>query len=251
FTENIFNELYNDEHLLQLLDSIAALIANGGDVHNFIQEIVNQISQDTYITQLGDSIVNYITNNFPEELGQTILNYITNNVTQELTDSIMANVVVEGDNGIIVEGSGTSNITVKLPEGGKDGQLLVWNHTLQTWAPTDPLPTTKQVTIPVANGTFNTENLIFYGSTAATTNPLQVISIEPIFANPTLRRNFLRVNAEFQVEDRVIEWSVSIENRNFNPINEFTLVSIIITYICGDTTPLTSDTQGYSILVGY
>jgi hypothetical protein len=153
--------LYDDAHLLQMLDSIANLIKDGSNVNNFITEIVNQISQETYITRLGDSlayyisnttlgdtvlnyianhfsnklgdtILNYITNHFPTELGDTILKYITNHVTQELTNNIMAKVnIASANNTVTVKGNGTSNIdlSVNIPT---ISDSLVSNNTFVT-----------------------------------------------------------------------------------------------------------------------
>ena len=262
--DEIINVLYDDTHLKQLIDSLAALINKGGDVSDLIQQIVNQITQEQYITQfgdnlalyfsetkLGDTILNYITNNLPTEIGEAILEYITNNVTQKLTDSIMSKVEVTGKYGIEIEGSGTSNITVKLPEGEKEGQVLSWDNTASVWKAADQTPSVKQVTIPVQNGTFDTKNLIFHGITSTATSALKVVAIEPVFSNLAMRRNFLNVEATVQVVGNAADWTVSIENRNISSANKCTLESVVISYICDDATALTNNTQDITEISGY
>ncbi|MDR0437128.1 MAG: hypothetical protein LBH22_02360 [Bacteroidales bacterium] len=221
-------------------------------IHNlFLSEtFMDSLIHNLFLSEtFMDSIMHNLLIN--EMFMDSILNYITNNVTQELTDSIMANVKIKGDNGIIVEGSGTSDITVKLPEGDREGQILVWDNTLSTWGPAEPT-VIKQATITVDNGTFDTKNLVFYGTTSTTTKPLKVISIEPVFSNVVKRREFLHTDATVQVVGgNTAEWTVSIDNRNFSLDNTFTLVSVIISYICEDLTPLADDTQGFIEIVGY
>jgi hypothetical protein len=223
-------------------------------MNNFTEElgdtILNYITNN-FPNELGDTILNYITNNFPKELGDTILNYITNNVTQELTDSIMSKVQVKGKNGIEIEGSGTSTITVKLPEGQRDEQILTWDQTNTVWKAADQKPTVKQVTIAVVNGGFDTKNLTFYGTTSKATGTLSVVAIEPVFENSTMRRNFLSVDATVEVVGNAAEWTVNIENRNWMPSNTNTLKSVVISYICEDKAALTDATQGVMEMIGY
>ena len=86
------SQLYDDSHLLRLLDSVAKLIKNGGDT-TLIKEIVNQISQETNIIQLGDSLAYYFSQTV---LGDTIANYLLNDsafMTQIFADtSIVKNI---------------------------------------------------------------------------------------------------------------------------------------------------------------
>ena len=109
----------------------------------------------------------------------------------------------------------------------------------------------KQVTIPVQNGTFDTKNLIFYGKTTTATGTLKVISIEPIFSDLTMRRNFLKVDADVQVTSNAADWTVHIENRNISSAIQCTLQSVIISYICDDVAALADNTQGYTEIIGY
>jgi len=121
-----------------LADSLVSMIVNnryqlGDEILKFIAE---NISNTTI--NLGDTIMQYITNNFSQALGDTILNFLTHNLTEQFVDSVMAKVIIEGETGIIVEGSGTRHITVKLPEGLNRGDLLVWDST--EWQPKTPAP---------------------------------------------------------------------------------------------------------------
>ncbi|MCL2417386.1 MAG: hypothetical protein FWD02_05570, partial [Bacteroidales bacterium] len=118
-----------------LADSLVSMIINneynlGDDILNFIAENIN--------ISIGDSIMQYIINNFSQELGDTILNFLTNNLTEQFVDSVMAKVTIEGQTGIIVEGSGTRYITVKLPEGQSTGDRLVWDSDSTRWLPETP-----------------------------------------------------------------------------------------------------------------
>ena len=131
--------------------------------------------------------------------------------------------------------------------------LQYWNGNL--WVPVktmEPATLVKQVTIAVEDGTFDTEHLIFYGTTAATTKPLKVLSIEPVFSDLAMRRNFLKVECAVQVvSGNTAEWSVIIENRNISPTNTCTLQSIVISYICDDVAELSNATQSITQIVGY
>jgi hypothetical protein len=233
-------------------DSILKYITQNLDneTYNLGDEIQNYISKN-FSTELGDTLLTYITNNFPTKLGDEILKHITENVTQELTDSIMKNVTVTGVRGIEVEGSGTSNVTVKLPQGQSTGQVLTWDSGTSKWQATNPISNVKQVTIAVTDGTFDTENLIFSGRTSVATTPLQVVAIEPVFSNLTMRRHFLQVDATVQVEGNAADWAVVIENRNISSANQQTLTSVVISYICDDAAALTNATQEVAELVGY
>jgi hypothetical protein len=71
FDSVFISELYDDTHIKQLIDSVAALIKNGGDT-TLIQEIVNQVTQKTNIIQLGDSLAYYFSQTV---LSDTIKNY--------------------------------------------------------------------------------------------------------------------------------------------------------------------------------
>jgi hypothetical protein len=249
----------------QIADSLANHITNTILGDSILKYITNNINNTTiklgdsilnYITnnlppKFGDTILNYITNNFPPALGDTILNYITNNVSQELTDSIMSKVEVKGKDGIEIEGSGTSTITVKLPEAQKDEQILTWDQTNSVWKPADQKPVVKQVTINVENGSFDTKNLTFYGTTSKATGTLSVVAIEPVFENTTMRRNFLSVDATVEVVDNAAEWTVNIEKLKWMPSNTNTLKSVVISYICEDKAALTNNSQGIIEMVGY
>ncbi|MCL2027734.1 MAG: hypothetical protein FWG79_04510 [Bacteroidales bacterium] len=223
-------------------------------IHNFSTElgdtILNYIIHNFSI-ELGDTIMTHIANNFSTALGDTILNYISNNVTNGLLDSIMSNVNVSGQNGIEILGNGTKHITVQLPEGQHNDQILIWDHSAKIWEPGNQAPGVRQVTILVDNGTFHTENLIFYGITTVANSALEVVSIEPIFSNRAMRRNFLKVEASVQVVGNAADWIISIENRNFNPSNSFILESVIISYICSDTDDLMNYSQGLTEIFGY
>jgi hypothetical protein len=248
--KNIVNQIINNEN--QLGTSILEFILNNVDnpTYNLGDAIQDYISNH-FSTELGGTILNYITNNFTPELGNTILNYITNNVTQELTDNIMAKVNITGANGIQIEGSGTSNITVKLPEGEKEGQILTWDNTTSVWKSADQTPSVKQATIAVENGTFDTKNLIFYGTTSVATANLKVVAIEPVFSNSAMRRNFLSIDATVQVVGNAAEWTVNVENRNISSANQCTLQSVVISYICDDIAELANNTQGITEISGY
>jgi hypothetical protein len=89
------------------------------------------LANNTFITNMADSIAQYIQNT---SLGDTILNYLTNNITQELTDSIMRYVTIDGTRGITVNGSGTSHITINLPNGTQNN-VLAFNGS--EWVSTD------------------------------------------------------------------------------------------------------------------
>ena len=155
-----------------------------------------------------------------------------------------------------------SNIGAEIHSQNARGQLIFntdsamlqyWNGDL--WTPVKPadpqLPTVKQAIINVTDGAFDTEHLIFYGTTSIADNPLHVVSIEPVFSNLTMRRHFLRVESAVQVVNNAAEWSVSIENRNISPSNTCTLQSIIISYICDDAEVLSNATQSIIQVVGY
>jgi hypothetical protein len=246
------NELNARGQLIFNIDSAALQYWNGDD---WVQ-ILDDKSFLNYITthfskELGDTILEYITNNFPNKLGDTILNYFINNMTQEFTDSVMSNVSITGENGIVIVGSGTSNIIVKLPAGQKDGQVLTWDDANSVWKPVDPTPSVKQATIAVEDGEFDTKHLIFYGTTSATTKPLKVVGIEPVFSNRAMRRDYLSVESTIQVVGNTAEWVVSIKNRNISLSNTCTLQSVVISYICEDTAVLTGATQGITEIGGY
>ena len=231
-------------------DSILNYVLENIDVTN-IGEVINEYLTNNFFNDYGDEILNYITNNFTDDLGDTILNYITNNVTQELVDSIMAKVQVIGKYGIEIEGSGTSKITVKLPEGQENDQILVWDNNAKTWKPTNQTKAVKQVTIAVTNGTFSTKNLTFYGTTSAASKALKVVSVEPVFSNVDMADKYLNVSATAQAAGNTAKWRVNIENYNFDPNKECTLQSVVISYICDDETTLSSDTQGSIERVGF
>jgi hypothetical protein len=246
--DSIFKHIVNN-FSDELGDTIISHIINNfskelGDT--IISHIINNFSKE-----LGDTIISHIAKNFTDELGDTILNYITHNVTQDLTDSIMAKVTIDGKYGIKVEGSGTSNIEISLPKGESDGQLLVWKG--EEWVQEDLTTRVKQLSITITDGKFTTENLIFYGKTSGITGSLRVVSIEPVFSNIINRRQFLRVDASYQVDsvDNAVEWTVSIENRNFSPGNENELQRVIISYISSDPAGLAEGTRGSLQLAGY
>ncbi|NDV47067.1 hypothetical protein D0T49_08415, partial [Paludibacter sp. 221] len=85
---------------------------------------------------LGDTIVSYISENITTQLRDSIVSAISTNVTQELTNNIMSKVKITGLKGIVVGGSGTSSISVSLPNG-TDGQVLKWNDTTKQWEASD------------------------------------------------------------------------------------------------------------------
>ena len=206
---------------------------------------LNGTEFSTDIVAIGDSLV------LNETFVENLVEEIAYNVTQEFTDSIMANVTVTGERGIEIEGSGTSNITVKLPEGQSNGQILTWDNSQSKWQAANQVSSVKQVTIPVENGTFDTKNLIFYGTTSAATSALKVVSVEPVFSNLAMRRNFLKIDASVQVVGNAAEWTIGIENRNISSANQQTLQSVIISYICDDIAALTNAAQGITEISGY
>jgi len=90
FVERMTQELYNDEHLVRMIDSLAQLIREGNfDISEFIQQIVNEITQEIYITQMGDSLAYYFSETV---LGDTIANYLLGSDTYitNLLDTLMA-----------------------------------------------------------------------------------------------------------------------------------------------------------------
>jgi len=232
-----------------LADSIVSQIVN--NINNLGDEILKYINENLDARVINEIVNEYLTQNFINDFGDEILNYITNNVTEELVNNIMAKVNITGANGIQIEGSGTSNITVKLPEGEREGQILIWDDNTSVWKPADQTPSVKQVTIAVENGTFDTKNLIFWGTTSTATNALKVVAIEPVFSNSAMRRNFLSVDATVQVTGNAAEWTVSIENRNISAANQQTLQSVVISYICDDATALTNSIQSITEISGY
>ena len=248
FIEELIGNEYFIENLVvnqQFIDSIVNNLVNN---QTFIDSMVNNFLSHNYFM---DSIVNNLINS--NTFIDSIINKIAVNITEEFVDSIMAKVSVTGKRGIVVTGSGTSNITVELPKGESDGQILVWNEADSTWRPAAPAAIVRQLTIPIPieKGTFTTENLIFYGTTSTATNPLQVVNIEPVFSDIQMRRIFLRVDASVTVDKNAAEWSVSIDNRNFSPGNEFRLISVVVSYICSDDSALTSDLQNVMQIAGF
>jgi len=212
------------------VDDVNSLLDNDSFVDGMIKIIEKNVEMEETITTLiknGDGTYTYT-----NEAGNSI--------------TIDTNVTATGKNGIAIEGSGTSNITVKLPDG-QDGQILTWNNSV--WKAANQTPSVKQATIAVENGTFDTKNLVFYGTTKATTSALKVVSIEPIFSNLAMRRNFLNVEATAQVAGNAADWTVSIENHNIASANKCTLQSVIISYICD--AELTGASQGVSEIAGY
>ena len=253
FMDSIVNNLVNNQTFIDsmvnnflthsyFMDSIVNNLVNN---QTFIDSMVNNFLTHSYFM---DSIVNNLLNN--NTFLDSIINNIAMNITSELVDSIMANVSIIGNRGVIVTGSGTRNIAITLPEGQREGEVLTWDNTLEVWRPAETA-VIRQLVIPVQNGNFTTENLIFYGVTSTSTNPLQVVNIEPVFSNNQARRTFLRVDASVTVQSNAAEWSVSIENRNFVPTNHFSLTSVIISYISSDVPALTSDSQGFIQILGF
>ncbi|MDR1951219.1 MAG: hypothetical protein LBP96_03200 [Bacteroidales bacterium] len=250
-TDSAALQYWDGEKWMQVNNEKALLEYITNNFSRKLGDTIQNYITNNFSSELGDTILNYITTNFTSEFGDTILNYVINNVTQELTDSIMANVSITGINGIEIERNGTSKIVVKLPEGQKNGQILTWDNTTSIWKPADPTPSVKQVTIAVEGGEFDTKQLIFYGTTSTTTKPLKVVSIEPVFSNIAMRRNYLIVESTIQVVGNTAEWSVNIENRNISSANKCTLQSVIISYICEDTIELSNATQGITEISGY
>ncbi|MCL2413630.1 MAG: hypothetical protein FWC94_00030 [Bacteroidales bacterium] len=246
FIDSIVNNLVNNETFITELVNNEYFIENLVTNNQFIDSIVNNLTTNqTFI----DSLINNIVN---DQIFLTeIVNNLSMNITEDFVDSIMAKVSITGSRGVVVTGSGTSNITVMLPEGQIEGEVLTWDNTLQIWRPAETASVVRQLVIPVQNGNFTTENLIFYGVTSTAINPLQVVNIEPVFSNNQMRRTFLSVDASVTVESNAAEWSVSIENRNFIPTNQFSLTSVIISYISSDVSALTSDSQGFIQILGF
>jgi len=214
------------------------------DNSTFVQNMIINIAGDTTFVDL---LIN--NNYFIEELITNITKneqFVTN-----ILDSVMANVSVVGERGLIVTRNGTRNITVSLPEGQAEGQILTWDNTLEVWKVTAPAPIVRQLTVDVLNGEFTTENLIFHGKTSASTNTLQILGVEPIFADAQLRRMFLKVSATVENVGNAAEWTVSVENRNFSPDNTFVLSSVIISYITADVAPLTGGDQELIQIAGF
>ena len=181
----------------------------------------------------------------------SVLQYILENFPQQIVDTVMANVSVIGERGLVVTRSGAREIKASLPEGQRDGQILTWDNELEVWRAMAPAQTVRQLTIPVLNGTFTTENLIFHGKTSASTSPLQVLGIEPIFEDAQLRRMFLRVDATVENSSNTAEWTVSIENRNFSPDNTFVLTDVVISYISADDANLIGGAQSLIQIAGF
>lgn len=111
--------------------------------------------------------------------------------------------------------------------------------------------TVKRITIPVQNGNFDTKNLIFSGKTSTANNDLKVVSIEPIFSDLTMMRNFLKVNSDVQVVNNAVNWTVNIENRNISSENQCSLQGVVISYLCDDAAELTDIAQVVTEIIGY
>jgi hypothetical protein len=247
--EYFIDELFKSEYFIQ------ELITNLTTNNEFIEEL---ISNNFFIEELFNSeyfIENLITNITENiDIITNIIEAIAVNITDEFVESIMAKVSIDVKNGLLVEGSGTSKITISLPKGQEDGQLLVWSESETAWIPATPPAQVRQlaITFEEEDGKFSTENLIFYGKTDKAAESLKVVSIEPVFENITHRRHFLRVDASYQVNsDNSVDWTVSIENRNISPANENKLLKVIISYITEDTEELGEGTHGSIEIIGF
>jgi hypothetical protein len=288
--EQIADSLANYIYNTILGDSIFQFIIDNLDVTN-IGDIINEYLTNNFFNDFGDEIVNYITNNFTDELGDTIMNWFTNNITQEFVDSIMAKVnITSEDNTVTIVRNSPSDIDLSV-NISVIGDSLVSNNTFVTNLGDELINNNtfitnlgdslayyfnetnlgdtilnyinnnyedknnvKQVTIAVVNGTIDTKNLTFYGTTSSSTSALKVVSIEPIFTNPTPELfvdSYLNVSATAQVAGNVAKWRVNIENNNFNANRKCTLESVVISYICVDEAPLTNATQGFIEKAGY
>jgi len=256
----IVNNLASDTTFLQNL--ITNLISDTTFIEGltsneyFLYELVeNMFNHQEIINMFIDSLTTneYFINNISltDELKKEILNYIENNVTQKLTDSIMSKVTIEGKHGIEIERKDPSNIIVKMPEGKADNEIMIWDNTAKKWVVSEQNTKVRQVTIPVEDGKFSTEQLIFHGKTTDGLN-LKVVSVEPIFTgHPAIRRTHLKVDALVEADGNAALWTISIDNRNFNPQVEFVLQSVVISYISESKTELANFSQEVVEIIGY
>ena len=129
------------------------------------------------------------------------------------------------------------------------GQVLTWNGT--AWTAIKPASAVKRVTIPVANGAFTTESRVYNGILTETTAAIQVTGIQAIFQDRARRSTYLMVDASAEEVGNVVQWTVSILNRNIDINNTMTLQSVIISYICDDADAPANDEQSYQELTGW
>jgi len=241
---------------IDLSVNIAKIVQELIDNSTFVENMITNIAGDTTFVNLLmnnayfiQEVITNLTEN--KEFITNIVDSIATHVTQELVDSIMTNVSITGERGLVVTGSGTSKISITLPEGQNKGQILTWDTAAKVWTAAAPAQTVRQLTIPVENGDFTTESLVFYGVTSASVNPLKVVNIEPVFSDNQQRRIFLSVDASVIEQNNAAEWTVSVENRNFSPDNQFVLTSVIISYISADVQNLNVGTQDFIQIMGF
>jgi hypothetical protein len=251
-------------------------------IQNFTTELGDTIIShiiNHFTDELGDVILNHITNNVTQKLTDSIMANVsigsvdetvlvtgsgtstidlsvniegiaTKLVENDFVDSIMKDVKIEVRNGLLISRPKPSEITISLPAGTVNGQHLVWDGT--NWAAAAAPPVAKQLKISVNEGEFSTENLIFYGKATGVTSSMRVVGIEPVFSSIDFRRRYLRVDATYQVQEdeNIVEWTVSIDNRNFSSA-KVRLESVIISYISDEQTSLIGGTQGSIEIVGF
>ena len=229
FVTNIITELTTSELFID------ELFYNDYFVNNLIE---NLTTNETFITEL-------VTNDhFITNLEQLFVN--NSEFVENIINSIVEKLDIVGVRGIEVT-KNDGQITVGITAGERANQVLTWNGT--TWVAAEQTSRVRQIEIPV-NEDFSHESFMVYGTTA-TANGLVVVAIEPVFENRMHRRNFLTVDASVEVVGSTAEWSVTIENRNFQESNKNKLVGVVISYISSDLVDLGHGTQETQYFAGF
>ena len=237
--ETFIDELFYNEYFVTTL--IEELTTN----ETFITELV---TNETFITELVTNetfITELVTNDhFVTNLEQLFIN--NEEFVQNIVNSIVEQLDIVGVRGIEVT-KNEGQITIGLVEGTRANQVLTWNGT--TWVAAEQTSRVRQIEIKV-DEEFSHESFMVYGTTAIA-NGLVAVAIEPVFENRTHRRNFLTVDASVEVVGSTAEWSVTIENRNFQESNKNKLVGVVISYISSDLGDLGHGTKETQYFAGF
>ncbi len=114
---------------------------------------------------------------------------------------------------------------------------MQWDGTKWSLVTFSPTSLIKKLTIEI-NTTDSVRSIFWQGTTEASANQIEVISIEPVIsstAGDVFINENLTISTSVKVVAGAISYTLKIRNENIDPSKKFTVESINIYYTCIDT----------------